>query len=65
MLHFYEDIDLNDEKKGESKMQSLFLDLETDIEARESNLAFFKNNQTPSSLVIIDKDYELDNKDEN
>jgi hypothetical protein len=40
-------------------MQSLFLDLETDVEARESNLAFFKNNQTPASIVIIDKDYEM------
>lgn len=59
MLHLYEDIDLNDEKKWESKMQSLFLDLETDVEARESNLAFFKNNQTPASIVIIDKDYEM------
>jgi hypothetical protein len=40
-------------------MTSLFLDIESDQEARDSNLAFFKNNQTPSSLIIVDKDFDM------
>lgn len=41
-------------------MTALFIELETDTEAKESNLAFFKNNQTPASIIIIDPGYELD-----
>jgi hypothetical protein len=37
-------------------MTSLYYDLESDKEARESNLAFFRNNQTPASLVVLEKD---------
>jgi hypothetical protein len=40
-------------------MTALFIDLETDKEAKESNLAFFKNNQTPASIIVIDPDFEL------
>ena len=40
-------------------MESLFIDLETDKEARDSNLAFFRNNQTPASVIILDPDYAL------
>jgi len=40
-------------------MTSLFIDLESDKEASESNLAFFKNNQTPSSIIVIDPDFEI------
>lgn len=43
-------------------MESLFIDLETDREAKESNLAFFKNNQTPASLILIDPEYELEDE---
>ena len=59
MFHYMDDIDVDDEKYWESKMISLFLNLETDQEARESNLAFFKNNQTPSSIVLIDDEFEF------
>lgn len=46
-------------------MTSLFTDLETDKEARESNLAFFKNNQTPASVIILDEKFEIpDDEDE-
>lgn len=46
-------------------MTSLFIDLETDTEARDSNLAFFKNNQTPASYVLIDDDFAFpDNKED-
>lgn len=54
VFHFMDDTDLNNEAIGKSKMTSLFIDLESDKEASESNLAFFKNNQTPSSIVVID-----------
>lgn len=40
-------------------MESLFIDLETDKEARDSNLAFFRNNQTPASVIILDPDFDL------
>lgn len=40
-------------------MESLFIDLETDKEARDSNLAFFRNNQTPASVILLDPDYSL------
>lgn len=46
-----------DQTIWESKMKSLFTDLEMDQQARESNLAFFLNNQTPSSLIIMDEDW--------
>jgi hypothetical protein len=41
-------------------MTSLFIDLETEKEARESNLAFFINNQTPSSLIIVDENFNIE-----
>ena len=59
IFHLKTDNDLQFEALGRSKMQSLFIDLETDSEARESNLAFFKNNQTPSSLIVLDPDFIL------
>lgn len=57
VLHFRDGNDPDNESIGYAKMNSLFLDLETDRHARESNLAFFKNNQTPASLVIIDPEF--------
>lgn len=64
MFHLKSDNDLNFEALGRSKMRSLFVDLETDNEARESNLAFFKNNQTPSSLVVLDPNFTLPDGDD-
>lgn len=60
IMHLRHDNDLKNENVGKSKMTALFIDLETDKEAKESNLAFFKNNQTPASLIIVDPTYELD-----
>lgn len=60
IFHLKDDNDLDNEIIGASKMESLFIDLETDKEAKESNLAFFKNNQTPASIILIDKDAEID-----
>lgn len=59
MVHIKENIWLDNELVGESKMTSLYVDLESDKEAKESNLAFFQNNQTPSSLIVVDNDYEI------
>ena len=57
------DSDIENEIRGKSRMTSLFVDVESDQEARDSNLAFFKNNQTPSSIIMVDKDFEI--KEEN
>lgn len=62
ILHLRDDNDIENESIGSSKMESLFIDLETDKEAKESNLAFFKNNQTPASLVLMDPEYELEDE---
>lgn len=64
VFHFKDNDDVNDETIWEAKMISLFTDLETDKEARESNLAFFKNNQTPSSIVILDPEFEFSSEDQ-
>lgn len=57
--HLRWDTDLKYECVGRSKMESLFIDLETDKEARDSNLAFFRNNQTPASVIVLDPEYAL------
>lgn len=62
VFHLKDDPDLENETIWASKMESLFIDLETDREAKESNLAFFKNNQTPASLILIDPEYELEDE---
>lgn len=59
IYHIRDNVGISDETKWESKMISLFVDLETDKEAKESNLAFFRNNQTPSSLVVLNDDYTM------
>lgn len=58
VFHLRYDSDLTNEAIGRSKIQSLFIDLETDKEAKESNWAFFKNNQTPASIVVLNDDYQ-------
>lgn len=64
IYHIKNDNDIDNETVGKSRMTSLFIDIETDQEARDSNLAFFKNNQTPSSIVILDPDFEVDEDNE-
>jgi phage portal protein BeeE len=64
VYHIKNDNDISNEVSGKSRMTSLFLDVETDQEARESNLAFFKNNQIPSSIIILDPGFVLDEDDE-
>lgn len=59
VFHLRWDTDLKYEALWRSKMESLFIDLETDKEARDSNLAFFRNNQTPASVIILDPDFDL------
>lgn len=63
VYHLKDDTDTEDETLGKSKMSSLYLDLMSDKEASESNYSFFANNQTPSSIVVLeetvwDKDVE-------
>jgi phage portal protein BeeE len=65
VYHIRDGNDPDNEAIGYSKMNSLFLDLETDKEARESNLAFFKNNQTPASIVLLDPEYSNTDEDGN
>lgn len=59
VLHLKDDTDTNNEIVGRSKLRSLIVDIETDKQARDSNYAFFKNNQTPSSFIILDSEMEL------
>lgn len=54
VYHLKGDTDIDNETLGRSKMKTLLVELMADEEASQSNLAFFKNNQTPSSIVIID-----------
>lgn len=63
VYHLRDGNDPDNESIGYSKMNALFLDLETDKNARESNLAFFKNNQTPGSIVLIDPEYGTTGED--
>lgn len=60
ILHLRYDNDLKNESVGKPKMTGLFIELESDTEAKESNLAFFKNNQTPASIILVDPDYTMD-----
>lgn len=64
IYHLRWDPDLKYEALGRSKMESLFTDLETDKEARDSNLAFFRNNQTPASVILLDENFDLWNEEE-
>jgi len=59
VYHLKGDTDIDNETLGRSKMKTLLVELMADEEASQSNLAFFKNNQTPSSIVIIDWDYDF------
>ncbi len=60
VFHLKDTQNITNEIMWSSKMTSLFVDLETEKEARESNLAFFKNNQTPSSLILVDNDFKIE-----
>jgi HK97 family phage portal protein len=62
VYHLKTDTDIDNEIVGRSKMKTLLIELMTDEEASQSNLAFFTNNQTPSSIIILDDD--VDFKDE-
>ena len=59
MFHLRGDPDIDNETVGRSKMKTLLIELITDEEASLSNLAFFKNNQTPSSIIIMDENFKL------
>lgn len=64
IFHLRGDTDLRFECVGRSKMESLFVDLETDKEARDSNLAFFRNNQTPASIIVLEDEFSLGETEE-
>lgn len=59
VFHLKGDSDIDNEVIGRSKMKTLLVELMTDEEASQSNLAFFKNNQTPSSIIVLDPDYDF------
>lgn len=54
VFHLKDDTDTEDETVGKSKLSSLWLDIMSDREASESNYSFFVNNQTPSSIVVLE-----------
>ena len=62
IIHLRDDNDLKNELIWVSKMASLFIDIESDQEARESNLAFFRNNQVPAWIISIDPDFEVNSE---
>lgn len=51
--HLKYDSDIDDETVWLPLLRSLTIDLDLDQEAKESNLAFFKNNQTPNSIIVL------------
>jgi len=51
--HLQYDSDIDDETVGLPLLRSLAIDLDLDQEAKDSNLAFFKNNQTPNSIIVL------------
>jgi len=52
--HLKYDSDIDDETVGMPLLDSLNTDIDLDEEAKESNLAYFKNNQTPASLIVLE-----------
>lgn len=53
--HLKYDSDLDDETLWLPLLRSLNVDIELDEQAKKSNLSFFKNNQTPTSLIILEQ----------
>jgi len=41
-------------------LESLNTDIDLDEEAKESNLAYFRNNQTPASLIILESSVSVE-----
>lgn len=58
IFHLKTDTDTSNEAVGRSRLRSLFGDVETDEQAKKSNLAFFTNNQTPTAIVVLNKNTE-------
>lgn len=52
--HLKYDADIDDETVGMALLESLNTDIELDEQAKDSNLAYFENNQTPASLIILE-----------
>lgn len=58
--HLRFDSDIDDETVGMPLLSSLNIDIQLDEEAKESNLAYFKNNQTPASLIVLENSVSSD-----
>jgi len=62
--HLKFDADIEDETVGLPLLTSLSVDLDLDEEAKASNLAFFKNNQTPASIIVLDEGVKREDLEE-
>jgi len=58
--HLRYDSDIDDETIGMPLLESLNTDIDLDEEAKESNLAYFRNNQTPASLIILESSVSVE-----
>ena len=58
--HLKYDSDIDDETVGMALLESLSIDIDLDEEAKESNLAYFRNNQTPASLIVLENSVSKD-----
>ena len=58
ILHIKDKTDMDNEMYGISKVETLVYDLMWDKEASVSNYSFFKNNATPSQLIILENDLD-------
>jgi phage portal protein BeeE len=55
IIHFYEELDPDNELIGMSRVESLITELLTDDEASLSNYYFFKNSSIPGQVIILDE----------
>lgn len=55
IIHFYEELDPDNEMIGMSRVESLITELLTDDEASLSNYYFFKNSSIPGQVIILDE----------
>lgn len=60
ILHVKDKIDMDNEVFGISKVETLVYDLMWDKEAAVTNYSFFKNNATPSQLIVLENDMDED-----
>lgn len=63
IIHFYEELDPDNELIGMSRVESLITELLTDDEASLSNYYFFKNSSIPGQVIILDEQLNDEEQD--